>query len=102
MTNPQPFFDSARQHVEMGGSVEAALGMTDLDIINTLASNRQIITELRRHRDQLEATLERIRALADAAEQAPLQRLAFMFNGKPFPATVSTDELREALDGARG
>lgn len=50
---------------------------------------------------QLKAAIERVRALADAAEQAPLQRLTFMFNGKPFPASVSTDDLREALDGAR-
>lgn len=81
------YFESARLHVETGGSIEAALGMTDLDIINTLASNRQIIDETRRQRDDAEATLERVKA--------EVERPGF------FTTSILRDRIRAALKGSR-
>jgi len=46
---------------------------------------------------QLVAALRAVEALATAAEQRAARSSERMFDGQPFPASVSTDALRTAL-----
>lgn len=61
-------YDSARLHIETGGSIEAALCMSGeqiLDALDEARENEGIIRVLRRQRDESESTLARVRKLAD-------------------------------------
>ncbi|MGW4581844.1 hypothetical protein ACWELP_24440 [Rhodococcus aetherivorans] len=47
--------------------------------------------------ERAQATIVRVQALIDEAEQSPSRGV--QFGGTPFPASVGTDQLRAALDG---
>ncbi|CCW14632.1 hypothetical protein EBESD8_52020 [Rhodococcus aetherivorans] len=47
--------------------------------------------------ERAQATIARVQALIDEAEQSPSRGV--QFGGKPFPISVGADQLRAALDG---
>lgn len=84
---------------QMRADAKAAVDDTLATVLGAPGMECNTAPSLSEQLQEAQATIERVRALIAAAEQAPLRRLAFMLNSKPFPATVGTDELRDVLDG---
>lgn len=59
--------------------------------------HKRIANRYRERAERAEATVERVRALAQAAKDDPLARLRVMFGGAPAPALVHADDVLAAL-----